>query len=142
MSMTQLLSPLLAQVQCETRGRMVGFWCPGCKEDHILPVSADGEGPRWSYNGNPQKPTFTPSILVRSGHFATGYKPGDSCWCTWNKEEGETGFNCVICHSFVTDGMIQFLPDCTHELAGKTVPIPNYPRGTLKPSPYDKHKEQ
>jgi hypothetical protein len=27
------------------------------------------------------------------------------------------------CHIFVRDGKIQFLNDCTHELAGKTVPM-------------------
>lgn len=26
-----------------------------------------------------------------------------------------------VCHSFVTDGKIQFLSDCTHDLAGQTV---------------------
>jgi hypothetical protein len=31
----------------------------------------------------------------------------------------------VRCHSFVRAGMIEFLSDCTHELAGKTVPIPD-----------------
>jgi hypothetical protein len=28
------------------------------------------------------------------------------------------------CHSFVVDGQIQFLGDCTHKLAGQTVPLP------------------
>ncbi len=28
-----------------------------------------------------------------------------------------------VCHSFVTDGQIQFLGDCTHKLAGQTVPL-------------------
>jgi hypothetical protein len=28
------------------------------------------------------------------------------------------------CHSFVTDGNIAYCPDCTHALAGKTVPLP------------------
>ena len=28
------------------------------------------------------------------------------------------------CHSFVTDGRIQFLTDSTHTLAGQTVPLP------------------
>ena len=32
------------------------------------------------------------------------------------------------CHSFVKDGMIQFLGDCTHELANKTVELPDYRR--------------
>jgi hypothetical protein len=32
----------------------------------------------------------------------------------------------VVCHSFVTDGRIQFLEDCTHELAGQTVDLPEW----------------
>ena len=30
----------------------------------------------------------------------------------------------LTCHSFVTDGRIQFLADCTHPLAGQTVDLP------------------
>jgi hypothetical protein len=30
-----------------------------------------------------------------------------------------------VCHSFITDGFIQFLDDCTHPLAGQTVEIPD-----------------
>lgn len=30
------------------------------------------------------------------------------------------------CHSFVVDGQMQFLGDCTHALAGQTVPIPEW----------------
>jgi hypothetical protein len=28
-----------------------------------------------------------------------------------------------VCHSLIRDGQIQFLTDCTHELAGQTVPL-------------------
>jgi hypothetical protein len=65
---------------------------------------------RWAYNDSPDRPTFSPSILVTYRH------PGPP-------EEG----NDEICHSFVTDGKIQFLPDCTHNLAGQTVNLPDWP---------------
>ena len=29
----------------------------------------------------------------------------------------------TVCHSFVSDGQWQFLGDCTHALAGQTVPV-------------------
>jgi hypothetical protein len=29
-----------------------------------------------------------------------------------------------LCHSFVRDGRIEFLSDCTHSLAGQTVELP------------------
>ena len=30
------------------------------------------------------------------------------------------------CHSFITDGRIQYLGDCTHPLAGQTLDLPNW----------------
>jgi len=29
-----------------------------------------------------------------------------------------------VCHYFLKGGMLQFLGDCTHTLAGQTVPLP------------------
>jgi hypothetical protein len=34
-----------------------------------------------------------------------------------------------VCHSFVTDGRIQFLTDCTHAFAGRTVDLPEWDTG-------------
>ena len=31
----------------------------------------------------------------------------------------------TYCHSFVTDGRIQYLDDCTHELRGQTIDLPD-----------------
>lgn len=33
----------------------------------------------------------------------------------------------TVCHCYVTDGIIQFLDDCTHSLKGQNVPIPDFP---------------
>lgn len=72
------------------------------------------------------RPTFTPSILIRSGHYAADFKQGGDCWCTYNKKHPDkpASFTCGVCHSFVTDGKIQYLGDCTHALAGQTVELP------------------
>ncbi|WP_336974142.1 DUF6527 family protein [Sphingobium aromaticiconvertens] len=87
------------------------FWCPGCDGAHRVMVG-DGPGPRWGYNGNPEKPTFTPSILV-----------------TYNGADADRGDGIPsVCHSFVTDGRIQFLGDCSHALAGLMVDIPDWDR--------------
>ena len=32
----------------------------------------------------------------------------------------------TVCHSFVNNGRIQFLLDCTHHLAGQTVNLPPF----------------
>ena len=106
-------------------GGLLHFWCPGCDEIHGVAVGA-GPGPRWNWNGNAEKPTFAPSILVRNGHYVPGHE--NQCWCTYNAEhpENPSKFTCGVCHSFVTDGRIQFLDDCTHALAGKTVDLPDW----------------
>lgn len=108
-------------------GGALTFWCPGCKDYHTV-RHGTGPGPRWGWNGNADAPTFTPSVLVRSGHNVPGCDP-EFCWCTYNAEHPDdpAPFACGICHSFVTDGQIQFLSDSTHELAGQTVPIPDFP---------------
>lgn len=103
-------------------GGMVAFWCPGCKEYHAIHINRP-EHPVWCFNGNYDAPTFTPSILVKSGHYAAHAK-SDDCWCNFKErfpDEAEPPFKCGICHSFVTDGKIQYLGDCTHELAGQIV---------------------
>lgn len=69
------------------------FFCPGCKRVHFF-------SDRWSFNGDMENPTVTPSILT-----------------------GKHDFNTDRCHSFITDGQIQFQSDCYHELAGQTVPL-------------------
>lgn len=115
------LSPILRSVQ----GGGLMFWCPGCNQSHMVTVG-EGAGPRWGWNGDVERPTFTPSILVRQGHYVPGQPPGDGCYCNWEHKDQEefADLKCGICHSFVTDGRIQFLDDCTHALAGQTVDLP------------------
>lgn len=98
------------------RGRMVAvsFQCPGCKLNHTLytqSTPADLPGPRWHFNGDYQRPTMQPSIKATGG-FPNSDPESDG----WDEK--------AICHSFVTDGRIQFLGDCTHALAGQTVDLP------------------
>ena len=72
--------------------------------DRYIPVQLNGaraETSNWSWNGDTGKPTLRPSIL-------TTYKHGDTTH---------------RCHSFVNDGKIQFLSDCSHELVGQTVEL-------------------
>lgn len=93
----------------------VSFRCPGCKDVHTVPV----EG-AWGWNQSLTRPTLTPSLLVRSGHYAPHHKPGDPCWCG----KGYS-FSCYQCHSVITNGKIAFQGDCSHELAGQTVDLPD-----------------
>jgi hypothetical protein len=79
------------------------FSCPGCGAGHALNTDPSKGRPCWTFNGDFERPTFTPSILAR--------------WTFGENHEPR------VCHSFVTDGNIQFLGDCTHALAGQTVPL-------------------
>lgn len=109
------------------QGDQLGFWCPGCKEMHVISVGT-GARPGWTFDGNYDKPTFSPSVLVTSGHYSPGWT-GPECWCTYNKEHPEDiCFECERCHSFVKGGNIEFLGDCTHALAAKTVPLREFPQ--------------
>lgn len=72
---------------------------PACGFGHLF----DG---RWTFNGNEEHPTFTPSMLVHDNPNIPDRKR---------------------CHSFVTDGRIQFLGDSGHALAGQTVELPEIP---------------
>lgn len=100
------------------------YWCQGCKSHHTVRTMSKVGGAVWGFNGNHEKPTFTPSVLVTNGHFSSRHKPGDPCWCSTQ----DADFKCQRCHTFITDGMVNFLGDCTHELAGQTLPLPDLPR--------------
>jgi len=67
---------------------------PGPHGYQILPVRGD-VSPKWNWDGNVDEPTITPSIRTKAHDF--------------------------VCHSYITKGKVQFLADCTHEYAGKTM---------------------
>jgi hypothetical protein len=109
----------------------VSFYCPGCKSSHTVYVEP-GSHYAWQWNRNADRPTFAPSILIRTGHHIPG-EAGKRCWCTYNAEQRAKGkrqstFKCGVCHSYVREGQIEFLADCTHALAGQTVALPPLPK--------------
>lgn len=101
-------------------GDLLVFKCPGCQRNHGVRIRAlsspgDRNGPGWEWNGDAERPTFSPSVLVT-------YNGADA---------GVDGAPPAVCHSFVVDGQIQFLADCTHGLAGQTVPLLPWSDGEL-----------
>lgn len=100
MSSFVLLSPIL-----ERADDQLFFLCPGCEMLHPVRVDRTSQLPSWDWNGDVNKPTFSPSILVQFN---------------WGEKREERR-----CHSFVRDGRIEFLSDCTHALAGQTVDLPD-----------------
>lgn len=105
-------------------GGSVGFWCPGCDRMHAVRIHTPNDN--WEFNGNGDRPTFSPSVLVTYQHGVPPVTPEN------HEEYKRTPWPQTtvtdICHSFVTDGHIQFLGDCTHALAGQTVALPDFDR--------------
>lgn len=77
------------------------FKCPACKNAHYVNTNPEF-GIVWQFNRDLAKPTVSPSIFVNA-----------------------SGTNSTVpkCHSFIKEGKIQFLNDCTHDLAGKTIDL-------------------
>lgn len=103
----------------------LNFRCPGCREVHS--VRTEG-GSSWTFNGDYALPVLSPSVLV------SGLKTERDAEGKWTGEyvraaNGEPAK--MICHSFVgcngaQPGQISFLGDCTHELAGRVVDLPDW----------------
>jgi hypothetical protein len=92
---------------------LLTFDCPACKEAvliwgdgephpaipfHEVNVGAGG----WSFNGDLERPTISPSVRTRYGD----QQP-------------------YTCHFFVRRGRIEYCADSTHALAGQTVDLPD-----------------
>lgn len=109
--MTEIVSMIRRIKDGDDHYHAIMIWCPGCDEReparkrgglNMLPVSGDStKRPTWTWNGNLEVVTLSPSILTR-------YPMGDKT---------------LVCHSYLTDGVWNFLNDCTHDLAGKQIPM-------------------
>lgn len=80
------------------------FYCLACKEYHNLNTT-------WNFNGNFDKPTIRPSLLITLK------------W--WNEITNKYDKEVQRCHSYITDGKIEYLSDCKHDMKGMTVELPN-----------------
>lgn len=91
------------------------------------------QGAGWQFDGNMESPTIAPSVLTKSGHYASFFdQKTDTCWCTFEERTGRPpAFKCGLCHLFVRAGKIEYLSDCTHEYAGKTIDMVDIPSEEL-----------
>ena len=91
---------VLAGIEMSDGGKGYVFFCPGCRYYHHFQVvpGSDASKPIWTWNGDMEKPTFTPSLLVN-------------------------GSTEQRCHLFVTNGQILYLGDCWHELKNTTIDL-------------------
>lgn len=110
-----------AKIAVDSDGDFYGIrtYCKHCGS-HVLPTTWVPEGmhysshvvnrPKWTFNGDFENPTFEPSI---ARHY-----------------EGDG--RRYMCHSFVTNGSIRYLDDCTHEDAGKVMELPHIVEGGVQ----------
>lgn len=80
--------------------------CPACGYGHLFWTEREPGLPKWSFDGNLEQPTFSPSMLVNASKTDPVGHPR--------------------CHSFVKNGKIQFLDDCSHSMKGQTVDLTEF----------------
>lgn len=86
--------------------KLLAIYCPVCKENHYIP--ADGvplkNGSKWSFNGDYEKPTISPSINLHA--------------CN---NDGRIVYRC---HFYIKNGYIEYCSDCSHNMKNKTIELP------------------
>lgn len=89
------------------------YWCSGCNLLHGIAIKQHTEdnGASWEFTGTLECPTYSPSQLTTYSYW-TGH---------------DTPPQNFVCHTFIKNGMIEFLTDCTHALAGQTLLLPPMP---------------
>lgn len=75
--------------------------CPACKNSHVFDE-------RWTFDGNYETPTFSPSMLVHEDK-------------TWRENSNDKHGH--RCHSYVRKGVMEFLSDCTHSMKNTRVEL-------------------
>ena len=78
---------------------MYVHFCEGCGYEHPFHTERSDKGVTWEFNGSLESPTFRPSMLINQ------HDPSSRC------------------HYFLTNGEVQYLSDCFHSLAGKTIAL-------------------
>ena len=80
----------------------VEFLVPSGLFEYRRLMIGDSKKPnQWSWNYDVDEPTFRPSVLSKASWAG---KP-------W------------LCHSYITNGVVKFLGDCTHNNKNKSMPL-------------------
>lgn len=98
----------------------ISFWCPGCESAHTIHIGPGG----WTWDE--QTLTVTPSIKVESRRWEPPVTPENLA--DWKRQPWEQHRVDRICHSFLHNGVWEFLSDCTHALVGQRIPLPEWPQ--------------
>lgn len=89
--------------------------CRACNWHEFPKVGKPGAS--WTFDGDMEHPTFTPSM----NELVNG--PG---------EHHNAELPTRRCHFIVTRGQINYCGDCTHDLAGQSVPLDVWPETDIE----------
>lgn len=109
----------MGQVSSKLRRSSGGYawFCRACNQGHPLPSG-------WTFNGDLEKPTFSPSFR-HAGKKTTRNERGE--WTgDWVRDADGNPVD-EVCHYILTDGIVNYCSDCTHDMAGQSVPLPDLP---------------
>ena len=106
---------LIAQSQKHGYGQKVlAHYCPACETMHgFAYITPQKNGAIWTFDGDFEQPTFTPSMHIKAG--------------PWPEDCREKGNEYDVCHYFLTNGVINYLTDCTHKYAGQQILLTDVP---------------
>lgn len=125
------MSVTLSNVLRLSRPGVYMHWCPGCRSRHLVHAGVPNDhGFQWAFDGDIWKPTFSPSVHIQ---WDEPIARGDEL--AQQRAELLAGVRREIpttrvsqCHYTLTAGVLVFLQDCRHDLAGATVDLPEFPR--------------
>lgn len=131
------MGALSSKLRSAEGGRVL-FYCVGCNMPHMLPIrGVTPDSPQsWTWNKDVDKPVFNPSVLVRWDSLSLALRAkSQEFYKTHGRYPTRQELPADVkhvCHSFVgcngaQPGEIVYLSDCTHDYAGKTIPLPNFP---------------
>ena len=87
----------LQEVEYPPFKKVYAHWCEGCQRRHFIPVEG---ATAWQFNGDQEKPTFSPSVRHHYQH----------------PDKGDV----TECHYFIKAGKIEYCGDCQHQYSGQT----------------------
>ena len=129
--MSRLSNKLRKWVNSDNGDEGLTYFCQGCDSSHAIQTKGAGA---WGWNGDVEKPVFTPSVLLTSTRLTDKGNTDLEAWREAGHPARDTPFESVpyVCHSFVgcngaQPGEVIFLSDCTHALAGQVLPFADLP---------------
>ena len=90
-------------------------WMIRCRAScqwHEFPKNPTAKGHRWSFNGDLENPTFSPSMNETRN---------------WPGPHHNPDAPSSRCHFIVSNGRISYCSDCTHDLRGQSFPLEEWP---------------